>query len=280
MMVSGISRGQGPKPGAASAVSTMNHASTTNQSSTTSQAPATSTAQQTAKPGSATAKDSARKNEVHIGNKLQRTINRFVPYYVFIFLGGFVLLAVIRILDPPYLRNLIVSSINLKLLLNLFKEGIFGFNVTNLLLDVLCICMFSICIQVYFFPAHPQYFVWILAFTGITYFLKLIVIQFLANIFMGRAEALIHLLMHLLFTRLLGLVLLPVLFAGLYQPIIDVTVLLHVIVVSVFVLYLGWLMRLYVQMKSMSSSGIFYLFLYLCTIELSPLAILLKDYVR
>ena len=140
--------------------------------------------------------------------------------------------------------------------------------------------MLSISIQIYFFPAQPQYFIWIIAFASTGYFLKLILIQFLANIFMGRDEALAHLLLHLLLTRLLGLVLLPVLFIGLYQTVIDVNNFLHIIFILIFILYLGWLGRLFVQMKSISPSGVFYLFLYLCTIELSPIAILLKDYIR
>jgi hypothetical protein len=210
----------------------------------------------------------------------QKTINKFQPFYFFMFIGGFIMLAVIRIINPPYLFNIFTASINLKLLLSLFKEGIFGFNITSMLLDILCVAMLSIGVQIFFFVNQPQYFLWILSFISIAYVLKLIAIQFFANIFMGRGEALIHLLMHLLFTRFLGLALLPLLFVILYQPLVDVNSLLKIVIIAILVFYSAWVLRLFIQMKTMSASGVIYLFLYLCTIEFSPLTILFKDYIR
>jgi hypothetical protein len=211
---------------------------------------------------------------------IRKSVNRYPSYYLFIFLAGFVIFAIIRLIDPSYLKFLLASTININLLLNLFKEGVFGFNVTNLLLDLLCVGIGSIFIQVYFFDFQPQLFPWILAFSAVAYFLKLILIQFFANVFMDRTEALIHMLMHLLLTRILGLVLLPVLFLAIYQPEFEVITLLDGILTAVLVVYLAWIVRLFIKMKSMSPIGFVYLFLYLCTVELSPLALLLKDNIR
>jgi hypothetical protein len=226
-------------------------------------------------------KPSVSKNESRrIFPVFQKTINKYQPFYFFMFIGGFIMIAIIRLINPPYLRNLFAASVNLKLLLNLFKDGIFGFNITNLLLDMLCVAMLSIGVQIYFYVNHPENFLWILSFITIVYVLKLIAIQLLANIFMGRGEALIHLLMHLLFTRFLGIILLPLLFVILYQPVMEVNILLKWIIIIILTFYSGWLLRLFIQMKTMSASGIIYLFLYLCTIELSPLVILFRDYIR
>lgn len=210
---------------------------------------------------------------------LKHTIDRYPTYFLFIFIGGFVLLAVIRLIDPPYLKNFIISSVNLKHLLYLFNEGQFGFGFTNLLLDVLSISMMAIAIQQMFFAQHIELFIWILAFTFAGYFVKLIAIQLVANIFLDRGEAMVHLLMHLLYTRIIGLLLLPVLFVTLYQASLSKEMLLHYILLGVGIFYLVWLFRLYIKMNSMSISGVLYLFLYLCTIEISPLAILFKDYI-
>jgi hypothetical protein len=211
---------------------------------------------------------------------IQKSFSRYPSYYLFIFIGGFVLFALIRLIDPSYLSSVFESALNSNLLLSLFKEGIFGFNITSLLLDLVCICMMGIYIQVFFFSASPELFLWILGFTAIGYILKLILIQFLANVFMGRMEAMMHLLMHLLFTRMLGLTLLPLLFFALYQPVFNVQELLRIILVVIFALYLVWLFRLFAKMKSIATVNIFYLFLYLCTVELSTLAILLRNYIR
>ena len=211
---------------------------------------------------------------------IQKSFNRYPSYYLFIFIGGFVLFALIRLIDPSYLSSVFASAVNSNLLLNLFKEGIFGFNITSLLLDLVCICMMGIYIQVFFFSQASDFFLWILGFTAIAYILKLILIQFFAYVFMGRTEALIHLLMHLLFTRLLGLILLPLLFFALYQPVFNVNELLRIMLIVIFCLYMVWLFRLFVKMKSVAAVNIFYLFLYLCTVEISTLAILLRNYIR
>jgi len=211
---------------------------------------------------------------------IQKSFSRYHPYYLYIFIGGFVLFALIRLIDPSYLSSVFAAAFNSNLLLNLFKEGIFGFNITGLLLDLVCICMMGIYIQVFFFSLFPDLFLWILGFTAIAYILKLILIQFLANVFMGRMEALMHLLMHLLLTRMLGLILLPLLFFALYQPVFEVHELLRIILIVVFTLYMVWLFRLFVKMKSIATGDFFYLLLYLCTVELSTLAILLRDYIR
>lgn len=209
--------------------------------------------------------------------QLKETIERFPSYYLYIFIGCFVLLAVIRLLSPSYLKELLLSVLNLKLLLNIFKEGRFDWNVNNTLLDAIFVLMLSIGIHQGLFAHRPDFFLWVLAFTAMGYFIKLILIQLLANIFFGRGEALVHLLMHTMFTRISGLILLPVLFAGLYQTVVPISQLLLILAYILAVSYIIWLVRVYVKMKSISTGGVFYLFLYLCAIEVSPLIIILKE---
>ncbi len=209
--------------------------------------------------------------------QLKATIERYPAYYFYIFIGCFVLLAVIRLISPTYLKELLLSVFNLKLLLNIFKEGRFDWNINNTLLDIVFVLMLSIGIQQSLFAENSGIFVWVFAFTATGYFIKLIVIQLMANIFFGRGEALVHLLMHTMFTRITGLILLPVLFAGLYQTAMPLQQLLIILAYILAASYALWLVRVYVKMKSVSTGGIFYLFLYLCAIEVSPVVILLKE---
>jgi hypothetical protein len=210
---------------------------------------------------------------------IRKSIDRYPLYFLFIFGGSFVLLALIRLLAPSELRDMAASVLNLKLLLNLFKDGRFGFSLTNLLMDLIAILMFSVFIQQFFFPLRQELFPWILAYVCLGYLLKMIAIQLMAHIFMGRGEALLHLLLHMLFSRATGLVLLPLLFILLYQTFIPIGPALFTVAWALLGFYLLWTVRLYAKMKSMSTSGAFYLFLYLCTIELSPLLILLKGFI-
>src|SRR5580700_536757 len=84
---------------------------------------------------------------------IQKSFSRYPPYYLFIFIGGFILFALIRLIDPSYLNSVFVAAGNINLLLNLFKEGIFGFNITGLLLDLVCIGMMGIYVQVFFYTS-------------------------------------------------------------------------------------------------------------------------------
>jgi hypothetical protein len=147
------------------------------------------------------------------------------------------------------------------------------------LLDAIAVGIFSIFIQQFFFHGAIA-FGWIAAFTTAFYFCKLILIQFMANVFFGRGEALVHFLMHLLLTRLLALLLIPALFIFLYQNTFSVPQLLTDTFIAVGIIYLGWLIRLFFKMKALTLNGAFYVFLYLCTIEIAPIAIALKDYIR
>ncbi|RYD76357.1 MAG: DUF4271 domain-containing protein [Sphingobacteriales bacterium] len=209
--------------------------------------------------------------------QIKQNIERYPPFYLYIFLGCAVLLAVVRLVSPSYLRELLLSTFNLKLLLNIFKEGRFDWNVNNFLLDVVFVLMLSIGIHQWLFAAQLKMFVWVLSFTAMAYFIKLILIQLTANIFFGRGEALVHLLMFTLFTRIAGLVLLIVLFAGLYQTVLPLPLLLQNLGYLLGIIYLIWAVRVYLKMKSISTGGMFYLFLYLCAIEVSPIIVLLKE---
>ena len=211
---------------------------------------------------------------------ISNDVNRYPLYYLFLFIGGFVLLAIVRLLSPADLMELLKSSVNMKLLLYLFKEGRFGFTVTNVLLDALAIAMFGIFFQQLVFPGHYQLFPWVLAFTFLAYILKMIAVQLMSHVFMGRSEATTHLLMQMMFTRICGIIMLPLLFASFYQTFSPIQPLIIAIGWILVCFYGLWLIRLYVKMNSVSSSGLFYVFLYLCTIEISPLLILLKYFIH
>src|ERR1700722_18250490 len=48
---------------------------------------------------------------------IRKSFNRYPPYYLFIFLAGFVIFAAIRLIEPSYLKFLLASTVNLNLLL-------------------------------------------------------------------------------------------------------------------------------------------------------------------
>jgi hypothetical protein len=211
--------------------------------------------------------------------RVSHTINRFPVIYLYFFGAALILLAVMRLLSPGYLREVLISVYDLKALLHSFNEGRFGFNFTSLLLDCVAIGIFSIFIHVFFFPSTIPFW-WILTFTAVIYVCKLIAVQFIATVFFGRGEAIVHILFHLLLTRLLALILMPILFIILYQNMFETHQLLQYTLLGLGFIYLGWMLRLFFKMKALTVNGAFYVFLYLCTIEIAPITIALKDYIR
>src|SRR5687768_12041630 len=57
--------------------------------------------------------------------QLKQNLSRHPLHYIYIFGGCFILLVVIRLVTPSYLKELLLSLINLKLLLGMYKEGRF-----------------------------------------------------------------------------------------------------------------------------------------------------------
>jgi hypothetical protein len=211
--------------------------------------------------------------------RLRKELHNFPSYYIYVFFAGFIILALITLVDPYYLQELFLSAFKTSHLFTLLQEGRFGLNFVNLLLDSIFILMFSILIQVEFFPDKPSLFIWIAVFSLGFFFLKIILIQIAAYIFFDKTDALLHVLMNLLFSRLMAIILLPLMFCTLYQASFPLTLLAELIIGFLLFMYIIWLLKLLVKMKIEGISGVFYLFLYLCAIEISPVLILIKDFI-
>lgn len=211
--------------------------------------------------------------------RMRKELHKFPSYYIYVFLAGFIILSLITLADPYYLQEIFLSAFKTSHLFTLLQEGRFGLNFINILLDLIFISVFSIIIQVEFFPDKPSFFIWIAIFSLGFFFLKIILIQIAAFIFFEKTDALLHVLMNLLFTRVLAIILLPLMFCALYQTRVPHSFLIELILGFLLFIYIIWLLKLLVKMKIEGISGVFYLFLYLCAIEISPVLILIKDFI-
>jgi len=211
----------------------------------------------------------------HVRNQ----IHTYPAYYTYILLAALVIVSLIRIIAPTYIKELFYSIITPAQLYALYREGKFGFNFTNLLFDIIFIFCFSMVIQMAFFRDRPDLFYLIAAFTAGAYYFKLLLIQVFAYIFFDKSEALWHSLYHLLFTRTSGIILVPCLFFALFQPYFPLHLCIIAILAFLIAIYGLWLIRLFVKMKIGGESDFFYHFLYLCALEISPILILIKNFV-
>jgi hypothetical protein len=210
--------------------------------------------------------------------KLKAPLVKAPLYFAYLFILAFFILAIVKIADTNYFYKLFSSAVNTGQVFDMFQEGRFGFNLMSLNLDFFFILSLSVLIQQLFFPLHPESFGWIVVFTAGGYFLKIILIQLCAYLFFDQLDALLHVLMNLLFTRIIGLAFLPLVFFCIYQIHYSPVLLLKILFVILLIAYGLWMIRLLVKMKLEGISGIFYLILYLCALEVFPVLILLKNF--
>ncbi len=208
-----------------------------------------------------------------------RNHNNAVPIYiVLLFIGAFVLLALLIIIDRELLTQLFACLLNPSQMIGLYNEGRFGFNFVSFALDFMFIFSLALTIQILFYPYHPEYFTWIGVLTLAAYFIKVVFIQLSAYLFFDKPVAIKHALYDLLFTRLAGLVFMPLVFCIVYQNYFGIGFLMGILMILLLTLYAIWLIIILLRMKLDGVGGIFYLLLYLCGVELFPLLIILKNY--
>lgn len=223
--------------------------------------------------------DSLRPGIVERGYGRIRSESGSIPsFFIYLFITAFLILALCRLLNTDYFGRLIYTLTNTGQLFALFQEGSFGFNFSNLALDFSFILSLSILIQRLFFLFHSEYFIFIFVIVAGAYYFKIILIQLFAFLFFDQLDALLHVLFNLLFTRVMGLIMLPFVFFCIYQTKLEPVVPVKIAFIALLIIYAVWLVRLLVKMKLEGVSGIFYLILYLCALEVFPVLILIKKF--
>jgi hypothetical protein len=144
------------------------------------------------------------------------------------------------------------------------------------------IALFFYRIAIYFgFHIHSTwnsvlFFGQILGGLTIFYFLKMIVIRMIGNIFKNQQASNLHLINNLVFNSLIGLYLIPLLFICFYAPQGWESFTLYLTMgITTLVMVFRFIRILIIGSGTSGYSGI-YLFLYLCTVEIVPYLIVGK----
>ena len=196
-------------------------------------------------------------------------------YYLLVFF--LLLLGAIRILEPGYFRELFRSVIDLNYIALMSREGKLGLSVANILLDLIFVGSVSFYIfQLEFAPVDElkffEVFLWVLAITiG-----HLILTALLGKVFFGMRNIKIFLHNVLIFNRVLGIILLPLVFLGTYVTYIPKQAVFYGIGALIILYFVFRILRALLQMGGMFNHGIIYNFFYLCTVEISPLIVVIE----
>jgi hypothetical protein len=196
-----------------------------------------------------------------------------------VFILGLLVMGLIRVQKPGYLKALISSLLNLRYVQLMRREGRLRWTPTNMYLDLLMLFSTSFLIHQLISISSDSSF----AFAGILGIVTGIVVSQLVlalafgHVFYTLNYILPFILNIIVFNRVLGITLLPLIFLVTFTNILDQKTGFLIIggLAGVFLLLRA--LRSLVQMQELLQHGIIYNFCYICIIELGPLVVVVNQ---
>lgn len=193
-----------------------------------------------------------------------------------------ILLASVRFAYSKYIGNLFQSLINYSTSYRMFRERNYPFLHGAFRLEAIFYLIFSIFLfQIiqYFHLAivHKSFTFYALSLLGVLlyFFVKKIIYSTLGMVFEGALETKEYLFNMDNFNRMLGLVLFPIVALINYYPTENPVFMVFTGIITIAIFYVFQLQRgIYILLKKQFS--LFYLFLYLCSLEFVPLILIYK----
>lgn len=212
----------------------------------------------------------------------KRNENKLIPLWVHLTLAFWLLVLVfVRQSYSFRLRQIFVAVFKPKQVKQLLREGNIlsqGFPILLLILSAFTISLFAFIAISRKFPDSAYFSLgegFLIFFGSVLAFhlMKFLVIRFLGLLFETENASLLHLIDHFLFLISQGLILFPLLILFMYS---ELSLFLYVGILIFFSLWLFRLQRAIVIGLSVTNFSPFYLFLYLCTLEVIPFLLLYK----
>ncbi len=203
-------------------------------------------------------------------------------WFAFIFLGSLVLLAIVRTSFGKYLLNIFQSLVNFSTASRMFRERNAAMTRGSLILNIfsyIIVGLFFFQVAQAFFTLPPISRFWYFmivqgAIIAIIFSKKLVYLTtgFVIENLSDTSEFLYHFDIHI---KISGILLLPVVGLAAWSPAGSTYAFLvaGLTIIAILYIFLLWRGTIIFLKKQFS---IFYLFLYLCTLEILPMLILLK----
>ena len=194
-----------------------------------------------------------------------------------------IIIASVRIISSSYLKQLFNATVNFPTASRLFREKTFNLLHASFRLDVLFYVVMSLFVYqilsffgVSFYPTMPL-LTYLICVGGVIGYMviKRSFLIFISTITESRTEISEYLFNLNVYNRVLGIILFPISLVIAFAPIGNIEVLL---IVGAFMVIVFWGMSLLRGSKILLKKhfSIFYLILYLCTLEFLPLLVILK----
>ncbi len=195
-----------------------------------------------------------------------------------VFIAGLLIMGLIRVQKPGYLKALISSLLNLSYVQLMRREGRLRLTPTNIYLDLIMLFSTSFLIHQLISISSETTFAFasiLLIVVGILVN-QLILALVLGNVFYTLKYIIPFILNIIVFNRVLGIGLLPLTFLITFTDVLSQKMGFLLIggLAGVFLLFRA--LRSLLQMQEMLQHGIIYNFCYICMVELGPLVVVVN----
>ncbi len=206
-----------------------------------------------------------------LANGLQE--NTILFFLLILFL---LLLGLVKVLDPFYFNDLFRSILDFNYINLILREGKLSWNLVNIFLDL--VFLGSIAFYLFQYPsemlADMDFWETLLWVTGI-YLAHLLLYTAFTGVFYEGGYKRFFLYQLLIFNRVIGIILLPMVFLMTYFNLLPKTLTFNVLGILIILFLCYRFLRTLFQVQGKGRHGIIYNFFYLCVVEISPLIIVI-----
>lgn len=187
-----------------------------------------------------------------------------------------------RISHAKRLSNMLNSFLADRFINQLLREGYVFVEKSSIALFInylLSLSLFIYLLTPYISPINNlnfYFFIQILLFVFIFYMIKINLIKIIGYIFESEKESKDHILLIHIFNQIGGIFLLPVVFFSYYLYPSNSQIIIFTSLFFIIIIYLFKLFRVLLSSTNKSRFSKFYLFLYLCTLEIIPVLLVAK----
>lgn len=204
-----------------------------------------------------------------------RTSEEHQTILYFLLVGFLILLAYVRAYENTYLQELFRAFSDINFIEHLKRQGKLKYRLGNFVLDLIylgTISIFIFKIQFSGVLTIGQVFLWVLGYLVI----KIIFAALVGIIFYGYNGVKLFVNHLMVFYRIVGVILLPLVFISAFLEKPYQQMILGFLGGLLLLLLMARIGRSLIQVKVKLNYGLFYNFLYICTVEITPLIIVLK----
>lgn len=196
------------------------------------------------------------------------------------------LIAFVKGVNQNRFKNMAKSIVSKQAVIEILRGEKIFFNRTNLILNVVYLCVFSLYIQ-HFFYIHQKnltnsfeliYFFKIVLFLAIYFMSQLLFNAILNFIFDTKEIQMEYIFNTSLFNNFLGVLMVPLLFLIYFTTLQNSVFFNNFILVIVFIILLFRTIR-YIKIGATKNISNLHIFLYICTLEILPLIVIIKFFI-